>query len=130
MPLDSFTSEQAFEGLFRWACLKRQREEGEFLAIEEKAEELWHEAKEVNKAVLETVLRTLTEAEEARTAIIAASETARLLSRECDKITPEIQLCNTILRRIVNHSSLIIAKQFPPLLYPFGPRLDICGCCD
>ena len=34
---------------------------------------------------------------------------------------------NTVLRRVVNHSTLAIAKQFVPLIDPFGPVREVRG---
>ena len=111
MPLDSRTSELVLEEVFKWTCLARRREEEEYTAIDARRSELFEEYRAAQPWCHTTTAR-YREAEQKYVSY-------ELVSRERSTCRRVLQFHNTVLRRVVNHSTLAVVQQFPPLLDPW-----------
>ena len=125
MPLDSFTSELVLEEVFKWVGLTRQREEADHIGLSEKIQALHAEAREVDKIIkiwlYPHIDLTDEELEEKKRIRYFAWKNGHILVRERHSCAKKVQYCNTVLRRVVNHLTFAVVKEFPPLIDPWGP---------
>ena len=112
MPLDSRTSELVLEEVFKWTCLARQREEKEYIAVAARTSELFEEYRAAEPWCHTTAAR-YREAEQKYVSY-------ELLCREKGTCCRKLELHCTVLRRVVNHSTLAVVQQFPSLLDPWN----------
>ena len=105
MPLDSLTSELALTEVFKQTCLVRRREEREYTAINARTSELLSSPWYYNDPA---------EQQEADQQFVRY----KLLCRERGDCRRVILFCDIVLRRVVNHSTLAVVRQFPSLLDP------------
>ena len=105
MPLGSLTSGLALTGVSKQTCLARRREGGECAATNARASEPLNSPWYFNDPA---------EQQEADQQFVRY----KLLCRERGDCRREILFCNIVLRRVVNHSTLAVVQQFPPLLDP------------
>ena len=115
MPLDSLTSELALSEVFKQTCLVRRREEKEYIAIDARASELFEEYRAAEPWCHTTAAR-YREAEQKYVSY-------ELLCREKGTCCRKLELHCSVLRRVVNHSTLAVVQQFPPLLDPWNGAL-------
>ena len=115
MPLGSRTSELVLEEVFKWTCLARRREEKEYTAIDARTSELFEEYRAAEPWCHTTTAR-YREAEQKYVSY-------ELLCRERGTCRRVLQFHDTVLRRVVNHSTLAVVQQFLSLLDPWNRSL-------
>ena len=115
MPLDNRTSELVLEEVFKWTCLARRREEEEYTAIDARRSELFEEYRAADPWCPTTTTR-YREAEQKYV-------NYELLCRERSTCRRVLQFYDTVLRRVVNHSTLAVVQQLPSLLDPWNRSL-------